>query len=161
MLLTLAPVLVLILAACGGTVSEREPHAVPSGEGEGHIVKIAMTAGHRFDPDQMFVAAGQTVVLEVTNLDERPHELFIGDQAAQAAHARLSHNPGAALPEWMMDQIAAEHGAGRTAGVFVEPGQTAELTFTFGQPGELIFACHVDGHWELGMRGVITVEADG
>lgn len=99
MLLTLAPALVLILAACGGTVSEREPHVVPSRAGEGHIVKIAMTAGHRFDPNQLFVAAGQTAVLEVTNLDGLPHELFIGDQSAQAAHARLSHNPGAALPE--------------------------------------------------------------
>jgi uncharacterized cupredoxin-like copper-binding protein len=159
-LMWMAPALalMLLLAACAGRVGEPEPHVAASGDGETHVVEIAMTAGQRFDPEQVIVSVGQTVRFRVTNLDGRPHELFIGDELAQAAHARLSHNPRAALSERVMDQITAEHGAGRTAGVFVEPGQAGELSFTFSQPGELIFGCHVDRHYDLGMRGVIRVE---
>jgi uncharacterized cupredoxin-like copper-binding protein len=151
--------LVLLLAACAGPVEERDPHTVPPGDVEGtHVIDVATTADYRFNPDELVVGVGQTVRFRVTNLDSRPHELFVGNQAAQAAHARLSHNPGATLPERVMEQIAAEHGGARTAGVFVEPGQAGELSFTFSRAGELIFGCHVDRHYDLGMRGVIRVE---
>jgi uncharacterized cupredoxin-like copper-binding protein len=35
--------------------------------------------------------------------------------------------------------------------------QTKSLTYTFDGPGAYAFACHVDGHYEAGMRGTITV----
>ena len=34
---------------------------------------------------------------------------------------------------------------------------TKSLTVTFDGPGPYAFACHVEGHYEGGMRGVITV----
>ncbi len=36
------------------------------------------------------------------------------------------------------------------------PGQTAELEWTFTEPGRYKFACYVPGHYELGM--VLEVE---
>ena len=39
----------------------------------------------------------------------------------------------------------------------LDPGETAETTVTFDEPGELLFACHVDDHYEGGMVGTISV----
>ena len=41
--------------------------------------------------------------------------------------------------------------------VLVEPGQTAELVWTFKSPMTLEFACNVPGHYESGMVGTLTV----
>jgi uncharacterized cupredoxin-like copper-binding protein len=30
-------------------------------------------------------------------------------------------------------------------------------TWTFEDPGDLIFGCHVPGHYAYGMRGTVTV----
>jgi uncharacterized cupredoxin-like copper-binding protein len=43
--------------------------------------------------------------------------------------------------------------------VAVGPGETAELTYTFHEAGELIMGCHVAGHYLAGMRGTIIVES--
>ena len=44
--------------------------------------------------------------------------------------------------------------------VEVPAGATAQLIYTFDQPGTLEFACHVAGHYAAGMRGT-TDEATG
>jgi uncharacterized cupredoxin-like copper-binding protein len=44
-----------------------------------------------------------------------------------------------------------DHGIGLPAGATKIP------THTFRQAGDLIFACHVTGHYPAGMKGTITV----
>ncbi|WP_260960942.1 cupredoxin domain-containing protein [Pseudomonas citri] len=41
--------------------------------------------------------------------------------------------------------------------VLVEPGKTAELTWTFTKATRLEFACNVPGHYQAGMKGELTV----
>jgi uncharacterized cupredoxin-like copper-binding protein len=41
--------------------------------------------------------------------------------------------------------------------VSLEPGETKELTWRFGHPGTLEYACHEPGHYQAGMRGRLTV----
>ena len=41
--------------------------------------------------------------------------------------------------------------------VLVEPGKTAELTWTFTKATRLEFACNVPGHYQAGMKGDLTV----
>lgn len=41
----------------------------------------------------------------------------------------------------------------------IEPGETAELTWTFTDPGTVLMGCHEPGHYDAGMRGTITVTA--
>jgi uncharacterized cupredoxin-like copper-binding protein len=41
--------------------------------------------------------------------------------------------------------------------VLVEPGKTAELTWTFSKATNLEFACNVPGHYQAGMVGKLTV----
>ncbi len=40
--------------------------------------------------------------------------------------------------------------------VLLEPGQTARVTWTFGEKSEPGFACNVPGHRAAGMVGDIT-----
>jgi plastocyanin len=49
------------------------------------------------------------------------------------------------------DARRAERGRRRTR-------QTEELGYTFDEPGELLIGCHVDRHYDAGMRGTIVVE---
>jgi uncharacterized cupredoxin-like copper-binding protein len=39
----------------------------------------------------------------------------------------------------------------------VEPGKTAELTWTFSKATRLEFACNIPGHYQAGMKGDLTV----
>ncbi|MNP67044.1 Copper binding protein, plastocyanin/azurin family [compost metagenome] len=41
--------------------------------------------------------------------------------------------------------------------VLVEPGKTAELTWTFSEATRLEFACNIPGHYQAGMVGKLTV----
>ena len=42
--------------------------------------------------------------------------------------------------------------------VLVEPGKTAELTWTFSKATGLEFACNIPGHYQAGMVGKINVK---
>ena len=41
--------------------------------------------------------------------------------------------------------------------VEIPAGKTAQLVYTFKQPGTLEIGCHVPGHYAGGMRGTINV----
>jgi uncharacterized cupredoxin-like copper-binding protein len=41
--------------------------------------------------------------------------------------------------------------------VSVGPGGVAATTYTFGEAGEVEYACHLPGHYAYGMHGTITV----
>jgi uncharacterized cupredoxin-like copper-binding protein len=43
------------------------------------------------------------------------------------------------------------------ASLMLEPGETAETVVTFEAAGELLYACHVEGHYDGGMVGTITI----
>ena len=42
--------------------------------------------------------------------------------------------------------------------VMLEPGQSAELTWTFAQATGLEFACNIPGHYQAGMVGNVEVQ---
>ena len=61
-----------------------------------------------------------------------------------------------------MDQ-AADHAeaelcpGGIPGAVTIEPGETVSVLARFDEPGETLYGCHQPGHWEVGMKGTITV----
>jgi uncharacterized cupredoxin-like copper-binding protein len=122
-------------------------------------VRVMMNDRFRYRPDAIVVRAGRRVTFAVTNLGKLPHEFILGDRATQLDHERQmqaaatggghahSHGPGApATP-------------GASGALTVPPGQTRRLTWTFDQPGIILFGCHVLGHWTAGMKGTIVVVA--
>ena len=99
----------------------------------------------RFDKIRLHVRAGETVRFIVTNKGQLTHEFIIGDAREQVEH------------EKEMQQMAGMDMPDESNGITLKPGQTKTLIWTFGQKGEVEFACHVSGHFAAGMVGKISV----
>lgn len=134
-----------------------------------------------FNPQSLEIKAGETVRFVLINKGQLLHEFNLGDKLMHARHQEemlQMQQSGTLTPTAMkpstkssdaMDHAAMGHGA--TAGmkhganmkhddpnsVLVEPGKTAELTWTFSKAGHLEFACNVPGHYQAGMVGKLNV----
>ena len=111
--------------------------------GHGTERTVELTIHHsRFSLEELHVRPGETIRFVLRNTDPIPHELIVGDQSVQDVHEAGTE---------------AHHGD-RPGEVSVAPGATAVTTYRFGRRGgRLLFGCHLPGHWDYGMRGVITV----
>ncbi|MFJ2680123.1 copper-resistant cuproprotein CopI [Pseudomonas sivasensis] len=119
-----------------------------------------------FAPKSLDVKAGETVRFVLVNKGQLLHEFSLGDAAMHAAHQKemLQMQASGMLTSTGMGKM--DHSAmGRGAmkhddpnSVLVEPGKTAELTWTFTQATGLEFACNLPGHYQAGMVGKLTVE---
>lgn len=65
----------------------------------------------------------------------------MGDASVQSLHERGTE----------------EHHGDKPGEVSVPAGETAETTYTFERDGDLVFGCHLPGHFDFGMRGTISV----
>ena len=153
MKLWLAALVLLVATSCGNDTQSHgdhlgsEDHApitfgeAADPEAADRTVAVSAVDSLKFDPPTIDVQAGETVTFVVTNDGETDHEFVIGDDIYQDWHAaqmsEMDHNEG--------------------NGVFLEPGDTGEVTWTFADAGELIYACHVNGHFDSGMYGSIQV----
>lgn len=125
----------VLLAA--GLAAGRTPAAPPSGVRTIHVT-IHFSS---FDPDRIEAVPGATVRFVIENTDPIDHEFILGDDLVQQIHelgTEAVHPP-------------------KPGEVSVPAGTTAPTTYTFADPGELIFACHLPGHFAYGMLGTVTV----
>jgi uncharacterized cupredoxin-like copper-binding protein len=119
-----------------------------------------------FDPRAINIKAGETVRFVLVNKGQLLHEFNLGDAAMHAQHQQAMlqmQQSGMLTPTGMkaMDHAAMGHGMKHDDpnSVLVEPGKTAELTWTFTKPTSLEFACNIPGHYQAGMVGKLTIEA--
>jgi uncharacterized cupredoxin-like copper-binding protein/predicted ester cyclase len=75
----------------------------------------------------------------------------------------VAHNSGQMVHEVVIEPAGAideplEDGEMESEIEDIGPGETAEMTWTFDEPGDYQYACHIPGHYELGMVLVFTVE---
>jgi uncharacterized cupredoxin-like copper-binding protein len=126
----------------------------------GAPIRVVMNDRFRYRPDSIVVWAGRRVTFAVTNAGRLPHEFVLGDRATQLDHERRM-------------RLASPTGGGHTHGhgpadhptpdapgsLTVPPGTTRRLTWTFDEPGIVLYGCHILGHWPAGMRGTIVVLA--
>ncbi|MDP9070750.1 MAG: cupredoxin domain-containing protein [Actinomycetota bacterium] len=115
---------------------------LPAGSGPAERT-VVLTAHHSaFSPARVVVEAGTAVRFVVRNEDPIDHELVIGDDATHRRHeqGREAHHHG---------DVAGE--------VSVPAGATSATTYRFATPGRVVFGCHLPGHWDYGMRGVVVV----
>ena len=96
-----------------------------------------------FDLTELTVPRDVPITFVLVNDDPIDHEWLIGDDAFHAAHRTGTH---------------ATHGDVPTE-VTVPALETVETTITFTEPGRFAYICHLPGHEEYGMVGVLTVEA--
>ncbi len=98
------------------------------------VVRVVAGPGFAFTPSTIAVARGETVTFLVTTMGPLIHELMVGPA----------------------DAVAADR-AGTPEVADIGMMETGALTYTFDGPGPYAFACHVEGHYEGGMRGTITI----
>ena len=112
-----------------------------------------------FDPDEIEVAPGETIRFVVSNDGNAVHEFNIGTPEAWDAH---SSEMLAMMREGVMTARKIRHEKMQEKGmmhddpssVLLEPGQTAELIWTFPEDSSMLgFACNVPGHRAGGMVG--------
>ena len=119
-----------------------------------------------FSPTSLNVKAGETVRFVLVNKGRLLHEFNLGDAAMHAEHQKEMLQMQAsgmltATGMGKMDHSTVGHGAMKhddPNSVLVEPGKTAELTWTFTKSTGLEFACNLPGHYQAGMVGELNVE---
>jgi len=123
----------LVLALCAACVPAQADSAGP------RTVEIRLRHS-RFEPSTIQAEAGETLRFVIVNTDPIDHEFIVGDRAVQELHeggTEAYHDPG-------------------PGEVTVLAGETVTTTYAFdGQ--DLLFGCHVPGHYAYGMRGVVLV----
>lgn len=161
----------LVLTACGSGGSETplDQTATGSGDhgamGEGEpgdmamagigepadaadadrTIEVATLDTMAYDPSTIAVEAGEATTFSVTNAGDAVHEFTLGDEAMQEAHEEEMADMGAGMAHDEPNSIS------------LQPGETRELTWRFGDAGTVIYACHEPGHYTAGMRGEVTV----
>jgi uncharacterized cupredoxin-like copper-binding protein len=98
-----------------------------------------------FEPSSLSVAPGETVTFVVTNGGNGVHDFTLGDAAMQKEHADAMEH----MPSGMSHDFPNS--------ITLEPGETEQLTWRFGDAQTLEYACHQPDHYESGMRGVLSV----
>ena len=94
-----------------------------------------------FSVSRLEVDPDETVRFVIHNTDPIDHEFILGDQAVQDRHETGTERRHGAIP----------------GEVTILAGSTAETTYTFAEPGTVLFGCHLPGHYAYGMRGTVTV----
>jgi uncharacterized cupredoxin-like copper-binding protein len=95
-----------------------------------------------FEPADLAVDPGETVRFVIRNTDPIDHEFILGDARVQRVH----------------EEGTEAHHTPRPGEVSVPAGETVVTTYTFPETsGQLIFGCHLPGHYDFGMRGTVTI----
>jgi uncharacterized cupredoxin-like copper-binding protein len=113
---------------------------VPGAEARERTIEISIRHS-RFSPERLEIERGTTVRFVVHNRDPIAHEFIVGDE-----HVQLVHENG----------TEKHHGA-KPGEVSIPAGRTRSTIYTFSGSADLIFGCHLPGHYAYGMRGVIAL----
>jgi uncharacterized cupredoxin-like copper-binding protein len=133
-----------LVAAAGGTGSTGGTGGTAGPLGPGRVTVTLDVEHTRFSDERIVVRPGTEVRFVVSNRDPINHELIVGPQEVHDIHEAGNHAEHPAVP----------------GEVSVGPNAEADTTYRFDDAGEVVFACHLPGHFAYGMRGVVEVVAD-
>ena len=140
----------VIFTACGSDGGDTA--GVPGDQPR--TIEVAMT-DMAFSPNEIDVAAGETVTFVFRNDGAVRHEAVFGDLAEQEAHHVEMAEMGGSHDAMDMGSTPHEQMT-ELHSVIVEPGESIEMTHTFDAASTMI-GCHEPGHWEAGMKLDIDV----
>jgi uncharacterized cupredoxin-like copper-binding protein len=107
---------------------------------------VRMDAGDTtFNVKRIQVRPGETIKFVITSKSSIPHEFVIASHDEHLEHRK------------MMQEMAGMKMNDEPNAITVDPGQTKELIWKFGQNKDVEFACDIPGHAERGMAGTFRV----
>ncbi|MGG7568205.1 cupredoxin domain-containing protein [Rhodovulum sp. DZ06] len=172
----LAAALTLAVALPAAAIAQSHgDHGAGHGAGHGAMIGAPGKTADRtieivmhdnyYEPETIAVKPGETIRFRIRNAGEFVHEFNIGTPEMHEGHAgemQMMVDHGVLMPD-RIDHAAAKamqasmghgmHDAPNSA--LIEPGKTAEITWTFPDhmEGLIEFACNVPGHYGAGMVG--------
>ncbi len=111
---------------------------------------------YAFDPNPLYLVAGETVRFHVINGGMIEHEFVLGGGDVQAAWATADAlvSPPALLATAPPASVAPGTGGLR---LLLDSGEQATAVYTVPAGGSLQLFCHLPGHAEHGMVGEVIV----
>ena len=107
-------------------------------------IEVDMTDNMRFSTPAIAVNQGETIRFVARNAGQIQHEMVLGTpQELKEHYAMMLKMPGMAHADANMVSVA--------------PGKTGEVVWHFTRSGTVDFACLQPGHYDAGMKGLITV----
>lgn len=125
------------------------------------VIEISMDE-MSYSPNTLEVTAGETVRFKISNEGQVVHEFNLGTPESWAAH---EGEMKAMMQKGMMSMRRVHHEKMQEMGmahddpnsVLLEPGESAEIVWTFPEHGRIGYACNVPGHLEAGMKGNVDL----
>ncbi len=152
LIISLSAALLATTALAAGNHAGGHAHADDSIGKAGNAAKVSrrvtvdMTDAMRFVPSSITVKQGETIRLVVKNSGKVKHELVLGTQKELKEHYEV-----------MKKHPEMEHDDPNM--VTVAPGKTGEMIWQFTKAGKVDFACLQPGHYDAGMKGLVSVSA--
>ena len=123
------------------------------------VIEVSMDE-MTFSPARIEVREGETVKFVVRNDGRIVHEFNLGTKETWNSHRGEMQTM---VKMGMMNMRQIKHEKMEAAGmmhddpnsVLLEPGQTAEVIWTFSEATQMGFACNVPGHRAAGMVGEV------
>ncbi len=125
-------------------------------------VTITLTE-FKFTPASVTLQAGVPAVITLVNKGTVKHEFMVYTRPARAVEEWDEYAMANTYFQGI-DEVEVEFAKqGAVAGtnlfeVEVQPNRTATLSFTPTKKGTFEMGCHVEGHYEAGMKGTLTVK---
>ncbi len=107
-------------------------------------VQVDMTDNMRLSAANVSVKQGETIRFIVKNSGQLKHEMVLGTAKDLKEHYEV-----------MKKNPEMEHADANM--VTVAPGKTGEIIWQFTKAGKVDFACLQPGHYDAGMKGLVTV----
>lgn len=157
------------LALLSGQAFAGAGHGAANGIGEpgkaedvDRVIEVEMDE-MSYDPKTIEVKEGETIKFVVKNVGKLVHEFNLGTEEMWDDHKdemRTMFQKGMMTMKRLRHDKMMEHGMMHDDpnSVLLEPGDTAEVIWSFTETAEMGFACNVPGHREGGMVGKIAMD---
>jgi azurin len=146
----------LLLTGCG----QQNPAPAAAAPAGPRVVEITAGDTMKYNLTAISAAPGESLKVTLTNLGTLPKEtmahnwvlLKAGSDAAAYSNAAVSAKATNYLPPSLQDEVLAHID-------LVGPRQQGEVEFTAPTvPGDYPFLCTFPAHFQVGMKGVLTVK---
>lgn len=134
-------------AAAAGAVLLSAAGCAPHRPADNPATRTVVVRIHHshFVPAALEFEEGSNIRFLIRNTDPIDHEFILGDSDVQARHEKGTEPEHGEVP----------------GEVSVPAGEERSTSYRFVQPGRLIFACHLPGHYAYGMKGTIRITTRG
>jgi len=142
----------LLLAACGNSTGQSAVGRGQSSNAPGQTLEVSAnpTVQYAFAPDALVATANQPFSIQFANPSQVPHTLVLVQPGQQSAALAAGASLGGRVPENTSGVIDATR--------VLNNGESEVLSIQGLAAGDYPFICTVPGHYEAGMKGILTVK---